>query len=71
MIRRIDPTTPATSMAMYAPIISQNTNHFVSRISARRTGFDAKVCMTPEAISPDSASTGSMIATATASRFTA
>jgi hypothetical protein len=40
-------------------------------MSDRRTGFDASVCITPESISPESASTGSSADSSTERKFAA
>jgi hypothetical protein len=40
-------------------------------MAERDTGFEASVCITPESISPDSASTGSSAASSTDRKFAA
>jgi hypothetical protein len=62
-------STPPAVSARYAPIIPRKASHLPSTISARCTGFDASVCITPESISPESVSTGSKTADAMTRKF--
>jgi hypothetical protein len=65
------PITPPASKRRYPAITVQCPSHLPSTISRRRIGRTATVWITPEAISPESVSTGRSTAVITVRRFAA